>query len=78
MVGSAVPSALAAMCLGVCSTVLGATSTAAYFPFNGAHREADALGNQLIAHSKPDVVLELVTLCFGEGQHERFFFCLNN
>ena len=78
MVGSAVPSALAAMCLGVCSTVVGATPTAAYFPFNGAHREADTLGNQLISHSKPGVVLELVTLCFGEGQHDCFSFCLSN
>ena len=78
VVGSAVHGAPAAMRLGVRSSVAGPASTAAQFPLNGAPREADSLGNQFIAQSKPDVVLNLVTLCFGEGWHERFSFCLSN
>ena len=55
------------MCLGVRSSVAGSASTAAQFLFNGAPREADTFGNQSIAQSQPDVVLNLDRLRFGEG-----------
>ncbi len=55
------------MCLGARSSVAGSASTAAQFLFNGAPREADTFGNQSIAQSQPDVVLNLDRLRFGEG-----------
>ena len=66
------------MCLGVRSSVAGSISTAAQFTFNGAPRVADAFGNQFIAQSQPDVVLNLDRLRFGEGWLDRLSFCFSN
>ena len=78
MAGSAVSGAPTAMCLGVCGSVAGPAYTAAHFAFNGAPREADVFGNRFITQSRPDVVLNLDRLCFGEGWQRVFFFCLGN
>ena len=75
MVGSDMAGAPMAIYLGVCSSVTGTASTAAQFLFNGASREAGAFGNQFIALSQPDVVLNLDRLCFSEGWHNRPFLC---
>ena len=76
MVGGADFGATVAVRLGLGGTVLGATPAAAHFALNGAHRETDSLGDQFIAHSQPDIVLNLVTLGFGEGWHGGISFCL--
>ena len=78
MAGSAVSGAPTATRLGVRSSVAGPASTAAQFTFNGAPQGADAFGNQFIAQSQPDVVLNLDRLCFGEGWLDRLCFSLSN
>ena len=69
MVGSAIASAPAAMCLGVFGTVAGPPSTAAQFSFNGARREAEAdwpndvTARRLLRFAVQYPVLEQVVTC---------------
>ena len=78
MIGGTVESAPATMDLGVFRAVGDTATATAQFALNGPARAANAGGDHLIVESQSYVVLNLVTLCFGEGCHGGFSFCLSN
>ena len=78
MVGGAVGPALLTVGVGARGGVMRPPATTHHYAFNGAAREANALGDDFMVKSEINVVLDLATLCWGEGFPCGFSFCLSN
>ena len=78
MIGGAVGPAFLTVGASTLRCVMRSTATTHHFALDGAAREANALGDDFMVKSEINVVLDLATLCWGEGFPCGFSFCLSN